>query len=201
VSLWDFITLGVWLGGWASLIVSDFVIRRRVELSTLCDHCRYELTGLPTDRPCPECGTIRNPSRHRLRGTTVRRWASSAGYAVPFGIPATFVLLACTGAFGGSPSNPSSLAMLFLANHVPYVLIHLAALAVGRFYSDRTVCVLALSASISGMIGHVYLLLDAFVWNTDPLNFLAIPGATMFVLPVAGYGMLIAACVLSRRRG
>lgn len=41
------------------LLVMTFCSIRRRRNPSVCSTCRYDLAGLPTERPCPECGTAR----------------------------------------------------------------------------------------------------------------------------------------------
>lgn len=131
----------------------------------------------------------------------MQRVVAPAKCALPFGL--LLAIAAHTG-FGlsfGHTGGLQEFVRTASSTLAAYILISLAALAIGRFYSNSVVAILALSAALSGAIAHTLLLLDAFYWAPSSSTQVIVHGAAVFVFPAGGYGMLIAACVLSRRRG
>jgi hypothetical protein len=204
VFLWDYFALAIvmilWIGGFTSLFASEFALRRRVEIPTHCVRCSYNLDGLPASSPCPECGTLQSTARREMRRTTPRRWFLSALCAYPSGI--LMAVTTCVLADVSASSIVMTMGFSYIAIFaiVPYFFVHCGALAVGRYQSDRVVCILATSASGSALIVHVFLALAVYVWDPDPFAILATMFSKLAVFPACGYGMLIAAHALARRR-
>jgi len=49
----------IYAGAWQALFIGVAAIRRgRAAHRGLCPHCRYDRAGIPSNAPCPECGTM-----------------------------------------------------------------------------------------------------------------------------------------------
>lgn len=86
--------------------------------------------------------------------------------------------------------------MVLALTALPYPLIHLGCFAVGRFQSVGPLCLLNLGASVGGVAAHTLLTMYCFVWQNDPFTIFLVMGAATIVLPMSGYGLLLATILL-----